>query len=305
MEILTYRELESRDGLLPLLDHAFNWIFDERQFDDFMKIDPRLKNSPVGFCALENGRIIGYAGVMDVATRTLEGTTEHVGGLYGVTTLPGFTRRGVFTTLMGKAHEYFREKGYRFSFLGTSPALVAHRLYEKLGYADVVEYPSAYKVVWNKSRNARIEGLVSAFEPQRMLKIYNEATEGMTGLVVRDIPYLKMLKKVEGIKSKQFLIDDEGYVVFREDKAAIWVRELIATGKKENEKLVAVIEQRAKAIVCNRAIRDRHLLEVYRSRCYIIQEKGYAVMMCKPLIGGASFTQTYGDKFFLTRLDSF
>jgi GNAT superfamily N-acetyltransferase len=270
LEILTYRELESRDGLLPLLDHAFNWIFDERQFDDFMKIDPRLKDSPVGFCALEKGRIIGYVGVMDVATRTLEGTTEHVGGLYGVTTLPGFTRRGVFTTLMGKAHEYFREKGYRFSFLGTSPALVAHRLYEKLGYADVVEYPSAYKVVRNKSRNARVEGLVSAFEPQRMLKIYNEATEGMTGLVVRDIPYLKMLKKVERIKSKQFLIDDEGYVVFREDKAAIWVRELIATGKKEDEKVVAAIEQRAKAIVCNRAIRDRHLLEVYRSRCYII-----------------------------------
>lgn len=305
MKVLAYRELESRDGLLPLLDHAFNWIFDERQFGDFMKIDPRLKNSPVGFCALENGRIIGYVGVMDVATRTLEGTIEQVGGLYGVTTLPGFTRRGVFTTLMGKAHEYFRERGYRFSFLGTSPALVAHRLYEKLGYTDAVEYPSAYKVVRNKSRNAQVEGLVSAFEPQKMLNIYIKATKGMTGLVVRDIPYLKMLRKVEGIKPKHFLIDDEGYVVFREDKAAIWVRELIATGKKETEKLVAAMEQRAKTIVCNRAILDKTLLEVYRSKGYLIQEKGYSVMMCKSLAGGVSFTQTYGDRFFLTRLDSF
>jgi GNAT superfamily N-acetyltransferase len=305
LEISTYRELESKDGLLPLLDHAFNWIFDEHQFGDFVKIDPRLKNSPVGFCALENGRIIGYVGVMDVATRTLEGTTEQVGGLYGVTTLPGFTRRGVFTTLIDKAHEYFREKGYQFSLLGTSPALIAHRLYEKLGYTDAVEYPSAYKVVRNRSRNARAKGLVSAFEPQKMLNIYNKATIGMTGLVVRDIPYLKMLRKVEGIKPKQCLIDDEGYVVFREDKAAIWVRELIAASKKETEKLVVAIEQRTKAIVCNRVIMDRHLLEVYRSRCYLIQEKGYAVMMCKPLVADASFTQTYGDKFFLTRLDSF
>jgi hypothetical protein len=270
-----------------------------------MKIDPRLKNSPVGFCALENGRIIGYVGVMDVATRTLEGMIEQVGGLYGVTTLPGFTRRGVFTTLMGKAHEYFRERGYRFSLLGTSPALVAHRLYEKLGYTDVIEYPSAYKVLRKKSRNARVEGLVSAFEPQRILNIYNKATKGMTGLVLRDIPYLNMLRKVEGIKPKHFLIDDEGYVVFREDKAAIWVRELIATGKKGTEKLVAAIEQKTKAIVCNRAILDKTLLEVYRSRDYIIQEKGYAVMMCKPLTGDVSFTQTYGDRFFLTRLDSF
>jgi len=36
LKVLTYRELESRDGLLPLLDHAFNWIFDERQFGDFI-----------------------------------------------------------------------------------------------------------------------------------------------------------------------------------------------------------------------------------------------------------------------------
>jgi len=302
---MTYRELESRDGLLPLLDHAFNWIFDERQFGGFIKIDPRLKNSPVGFCALENSKIIGYVGVLDVATRSLGGMIEHVGGLYGVATLPGFTRKGVFTTLIEKAHEYFRESGYRFSFLGTSPALVAHHLYEKLGYKDVVEYPSAYKVLRRKPRNARVEGLVSAFEPQKMLEIYNKATQGMTGLIVRDIPYLNMLKKVEGIQPKHFLIDDEGYVVFREDKAAIWVRELIATGKKETEKLVAALEQKAKAIVYNRAILDKTLLEVYRSRDYIVQEKGYAVMMCKSLTRDVSFSQTYGDRFFLTRLDSF
>jgi hypothetical protein len=83
------------------------------------------------------------------------------------------------------------------------------------------------------------------------------------------------------------------------------VRELVATGKKETEKLVAAIEQKTKAIVCTRAILDKTLLGVYRSRDYIIQEKGYAVMMCKPLTGDVSFSQTYGDRFFLTRLDSF
>lgn len=305
MKVLTYRELQSKDGLLPLLDHAFNWVFDERQFDGFAEIDPRLKNSPIGFCALENGRIVGFVGVMDVATRTLEDTTEQVGGLYGVTTLPGFTRRGIFTTLMGKAHEYFKEKDYRFSFLGTSPVLIAHGLYEKLGYEDVIEYPSAYKVVRNKSRNIHVGGLISVFDLQKMLSIYRNATKKMTGLVVRDIPYLKMLRKVEGIRPKQCLIGDEGYVIFKEDKSTIWVRELIATSKKEAEKLVAAIEQRAKATVCNRIIMNRPLLEVYRSRGYLIQEKGYSVMMCKPMTAEASFIHTYGNRFFLTRLDSF
>jgi hypothetical protein len=72
MKIIPYRDLELKDGLLPLLDHAFYWIFNRRQFEDLVKIDSRLKNSPVGFCAIEDGRIIGHVGVMDLATRTLD-----------------------------------------------------------------------------------------------------------------------------------------------------------------------------------------------------------------------------------------
>jgi len=128
MKIIPTRDLESKDGLLPLLDHAFYGIFNHRQFEDLAKIDSRLKNSPVGFCAVEDGRIIGHVGVMDLATRTLDRSIEYVGGVYNVATLPGYTRKGVCTTLMSRAHEYFRDKRYGFSFLSTSQALVAHDL---------------------------------------------------------------------------------------------------------------------------------------------------------------------------------
>lgn len=43
MKILTYRDLESRDDILPLLDHAFNWVFDQRQFENAIKIDPQIE----------------------------------------------------------------------------------------------------------------------------------------------------------------------------------------------------------------------------------------------------------------------
>jgi hypothetical protein len=84
MEILAYRDLKSRDGLLPLLVNAFNWVFNETQFEDYIKIDPRVGDGPVGFCAVENGRIIGHVGVVDLATQTLNGKMEYAGGLYGV-----------------------------------------------------------------------------------------------------------------------------------------------------------------------------------------------------------------------------
>jgi predicted acetyltransferase len=139
MRIVTCKELKSKDGLLPLLDHAFNWPFSQNQFEEIISIDPRLKNSPVAFCAIENNRLIGHIGVMDLATRTLDRSIEYVGGIFGVATLPGHTQKGVCTTLMNTAHQHFKEKHYRFSFLSTSPALVAHALYEKLGYTDLTE----------------------------------------------------------------------------------------------------------------------------------------------------------------------
>src|SRR4030043_413590 len=76
MEIRTYRELKSTDELLPLLDHAFRWTFNRRSFEQVAKMDPRLKDSPIGFCGLENGHIIGFVGVMDLSTRTLKGNAD-------------------------------------------------------------------------------------------------------------------------------------------------------------------------------------------------------------------------------------
>ena len=36
MEILSYREIDSKDGLIELLDDVFNWISNQKAFDDFV-----------------------------------------------------------------------------------------------------------------------------------------------------------------------------------------------------------------------------------------------------------------------------
>jgi predicted acetyltransferase len=305
MKIIPYRELESKDGLLPLLDHAFKWVFNQSQSDDIVKIDPRLKNGPVSFCAIEDGRIIGHVGVMDLTTRTLDRSIEHAGGLYGVATLPGYARRGVCTTLMNEAHEYFRNKQYRFSFLSTSHALVAHALYEKLGYDDLTEFPSVYKVFHRKKADHYPKEDTLRFDPERILAIYAEFSKEKTGLVVRDTAYVKMLKKIEGIKRKQCIVDEVGYVIFREDKTGIWIKELVALNAEQMHKLVGLLENRTIGAVYDRSVLDARLLDVYRSRGYLIQNRSYGVMMSKPLTYRASAKKTYGDRFYLSRLDAF
>lgn len=305
MKVLTYRELESKDGLVPLLDHAFNWVFNQDRSEKIAKNDPKLKNSPMGFCAVEDGRIIGHVGVMDLVTCTMNGIVERAGGIYGVATLPGYTRRGVFTNLMNSAHEHFMEKNYRFSLLCTSPTLIAYGLYKRLGYVDLVEYPTAYKVVKAEKRRTVKKGKTAKLDFDKILGIYNEFTKDKTGLVIRDKPSLKWSWKTEGIKPKQCIVGEEGYVVFKEDKAGTWIRELVALNVKEMHRLIGLMEERTRGVVYDRAVLDKTLLEVYRSRGYMIMERGYSLIMFKPLTTGLSFKQVYGDKFHLSRLDAF
>lgn len=308
MEIRTYRELGSTDELLPLLDHAFRWTFNRRSFEQVAKMDPRLRDSPVGFCGLEDGHIIGFVGVMDLLTRTLKGNVEYVGGVYGVATLPGETRKGICTALFERVHEYFREKGYCFSVLGTSHTIVAHGLYRKLGYADLFECPSAYKLI--KTKQSKLpKKKTDKPDLDKMLEIYNERVVGKTGFVVRDAAYFKLLKKSEGFTQKECIVDKEGYILFKEVKGmwvnGIWIRELVAINVKQMNKLLDKAEAKAKEMIYDRAVMDEKLLQVYRSRGYMVQERSHGVIMVKPLVTGADFGKTYGDRFYMTGLDFF
>jgi hypothetical protein len=65
------------------------------------------------------------------------------------------------------------------------------------------------------------------------------------------------------------------------------------------------LENRTRGAVYDRAVLDARLLEVYRSRGYMVQNRSWGVMMFKPLTSGASFKKTYGDRFYLSRLDAF
>jgi len=310
MEILTHREIESKETLLPLMDNAFGWPFNPRMYERLVKIDPRLKNSPVGFCAVENGRAIGYVGVMDLATRTLNGNPEYVGGIYGVATLPSHARKGISTALMNRVHEHFRERNYRFSFLCTSHTLVAYTMYQNLGYTDLLERPSVYKVLNQKKVKAAVKQRKGKLDFDRLLKIYSEFVKDKTGLVVRDKAYLTMLKKTGYFSGKDCIIEEDGYVIFRSNwggtwTKATWIRELIALNAKQMDRLVGFVEAKATDLIMDRDVLDKALLQVYKSRGYMIEKRSHVVIMVKPLTADASFKKTYGDKFYLTDLDFF
>ncbi len=145
MEIKTYRELESKDELFPLLDQALWERFVPIEFEETIQSDPRLRDSPVGYAITEDDHVNGFVGVMDLVTKTFQGVKMRVGGIWNVATHPSYTRRGIATNLMDKAHECFRKRGYMFSFLTTGRATTAYQLYQKLGYQETLTLPTPTK----------------------------------------------------------------------------------------------------------------------------------------------------------------
>jgi predicted acetyltransferase len=304
MKIVAYRDLESKSGLLPLLEQAFGWPFSEEEFNRFVKIDPRLKNGVVGFGALENGKVVSYVGAMDLTTRTLDGAVELAGGVYGVATLPGYTRQGFSTALFKTTHEYFRSKGYRFSFLNTGRALVAYSLYKKLGYSDVHSYPSVYKVLNTAKQTVRSRRSVKP-DLDKVLSLYNSYVRNKVGLVVRDRSYLEMLAKDKRLTSKGTICTDKGYVVFGKERYFTRILELVTLNKTEAVDFIRTLEQATRGVIFGRAIFDKTLRRVYASRGYTVLDEGHGVFMVKSLESETLFGQVYGGDFFQTSMDHF
>jgi predicted acetyltransferase len=147
---------------------------------------------------------------MDLAARTVDNNSEKVGGIYGVATLPGHTRKGICTALLNRAHEHFLERNYRFSFLITSPNIVAHGLYEKLGYFDVTSFPGVYKVKEKPKKQKTVKReRASKLNLTGMLGIYRECVKNKTGFVARDEKYMKMLAKIHEIAAKECIITEK------------------------------------------------------------------------------------------------
>ena len=303
LKILTYQELKEKDALLPLMEQAFGWPFDPEEFERTIKIDPRLGGSCVGLCALDGEILVGYVGIMSLNTKTIEGKVEKAGGIYGVATLPGHTRQGICKTLLNRAHEYLIEKQYRFSFLTTSPTLVAHQLYKKQGYTDVTSFPGAYKVTLQRKNKEKTQPKTK-LDFGRILQIYTKYVKNKTGLVVRDEAYMKMLAKTLKISAKECIITDRGYTIFKKEARALRIRELAAADEKEMRLLIRLTESKAEDLTYARAVLDPNLRRVYRSLGYSVLQEGHGVIMVKEL-ADTTFYQQYGDKFYMSALDHF
>jgi predicted acetyltransferase len=305
MDIVTYRELKQKDDFMMLMDLAFWWPLSPKAMEERITSDVRLKDGPVGFCAVEDDRLVGHAGAMDIPTKTAEGKTETVGGIWGVATNPSSARRGISKRLMEKAHDYFRSKNYRFSFLCTGRTIIAYAFYRKLGYAEVEpvnQFKGAFKVL-DRAESGR-RSVSPTIDPARIYRLYRKFVEGKTGFVIRQEDFATLHAKRKKFDEKISIFKENGYALLTESQDVTKVQELVAFDEATRRELIDEIEQGAKSGVINHVITDQWLLGEYRSRGYRTQSGEDGVMMVKNLTD-AGIDEVYGNSFYLGILDWF
>jgi ribosomal protein S18 acetylase RimI-like enzyme len=304
MEVKAYRELKSKDELFPLIDQALWEYLNPIEFERDIEADPRLEHSSIGYAAIERGSVIGFVGVMDMVSRSLDGSEVKVGGIWDVATHPSHTRKGVATVLMQKAHESFQEEDCWFSLLTSGRADIAYSFYRKLGYEEVLTFPSAYKII-KPTKKPIVSGRKRKLDWNRILEIYRQVTEDRTGLVIRSRKYMKMLEQRSIIQSDKTIQTGKGYALLKEKEGKVSIKEITAPTKEETIRLVRRVEEKALKTVIDRAVLSDRTLDAYRSEGYMTLTQSYGVLMAKPLTKSTTFKRVYGDKFYLSSVDLF
>jgi predicted acetyltransferase len=304
MEIVTYRQLEPKDGFMLLMDQAFWWPLSPSQLEKLTSLDIRLKNSPVGFCAVEDGKLAAFVGVLDIPTKTVSGNVETVGGIWCVATNPRFANRGICKTLMAKAHQYFQEKNYHFSFLTTSRTIIAYAIYVKMGYVEVEKvniYPEAYKVLPEDKPGEKVE---ARLDPEKIFDLYQKSVRDKTGFVVRQDDFLAVSLERKRFDEKKSVLLENGYALVGGPREVSRIMELVSLDEQTYHKLLDQVESITPNGVIDRMITDEKLLEIYKDRGYCIEEGDHGVVMVKRL-GKFEFEEKYGDAFHIGMMDLF
>ena len=305
MDIVTYRELEPKDESMMLMELAFWWPVSPQDLEEVINIDIRLRNSPVGFCAVKDGRLAGFVGVMDIPTKTVNGETEIVGGIWAVATNPDFARQGICQSLMDEAHNYFLKKKYRFSFLCTTRTIIAYSIYDKLGYTEVKrinQFPSVYKVL-NKAEPGDKKTDTKP-DHEKIYKIYEKFMEEKIGFAVRQKDFVTMSAKRKRVDEGKSIQKEKGYALVTDFRNVIMVQDIVALDDATYRELVDEIEKLAPKGVLDRLVADERLLSIYESKGYRVQKGDNSVLMVKSLTD-ASIDKAYGESFYMGSLDWF
>jgi hypothetical protein len=212
---------------------------------------------------------------------------------------------------MNAAHRNIAAAGIDLVFLFTGRTIVAHLLYESLGYSDIAYSRLGFKFLRKKPKSRVTFKSYNDKLQAKLFEIYSQQIKGMYGLV-RSKRYLD-LAKAKGLKNKDVqvaYINKQliGYAVVKEGKKQLSVDEVYALKRVYISEIIKGIESKSKKDLIVIEVQP-YLESIYKKLGYKIEE-GYGVFMGKSLKGVSSekikdILGVRENKFSISSLDAF
>ena len=312
MEIVEYEEVDPLDVLhLNLL--CLDFALTPELVAMIRHMDPR----PFPFFALYTGvanQVAGQVGVSRLPVVSINGA-EEIGGIWGVTTLPTFTRHGISVRLLEEAHTRMRAAGLLFSTLRTNQSCVAYNLYRKLGYEKVGASASALarrdvlprqSPIWAERANSEQLPLADQF--------FEKVAKNHLGFARRHIPFFPSLDRAGYLATHNLWLlwhDDElvGYAAASTAQSTLRIANLLLSEGIDPVVAVAALVHEQDAAYVHVRVDHRANLASYLHADFRLAERGWEAFMVKPLTAASTVEQfrtlfrVNSDRFLMSYLD--
>jgi predicted acetyltransferase len=313
---VTYDEVDPEQALMLDL-FCFGWPMTPQTARYLRKYDRRYSKYFGLYALNDEGRAVSQVLVLHIQTRTKNGK-ELVGGIQGVGTLPRYSRQGYSIALMTRAHELLAEAGIRISFLLTSASLVAHEMYQKLGYSTIASFQRGIRAV-ERTHSKRLLTL-KRYEPKHAAavdRLFTRQTEGSLGFVYRQPKYLTIMRKAYPNLAERTSVAIAkgrvvGYVCANSESGCTNIDELVALDDDVKRLILMELERKFKPkylFVSN--LIDSELTRFYEQDGFTIQGPGWGRVMAMGIdrsISTREITDLYGVNercFTLYSVDNF
>jgi len=306
MRIVPYDDLRDRLGFTRVMHSSFWWAALPERVAESRKLDPRYRDT-YGYGMLKDGRLAGFAGVMDIPVRTLDRGVEQAGGIFAVGTLPDAARRGIATRLLERCHAHFREKGYRFSFLFTSHSLVARALYLRLGYADLPrsrDYAGKALKLLPKTKAKKQRGRRPKPDYGRIERLFAEVMGDRDGFTPREPGWVKATVAGQKLNPAEFVVERDGYALVELSRDCIYVTELVARTRAAADRILGKVLAKGRRLVIALYLSEPSQRALYRRHGFTLQRRNYGCLMVKPL-GTTPVRRAFSPRSYFSLVDQF
>jgi hypothetical protein len=140
---------------------------------------------------------------------------------------------------------------------------------------------------------------------EHVARAFSEFTADRTGFVIRTMDFVSFQEWKGEFDPVVSVFIDGGYALVNDHHGPLEIAEITGLNFETQDKVIEILEMRAKGAIVDPWVTDNGLLEVYKKRNYITYKDHYVVVMAKALEPGVTVEDVSGNAVYMSKFEIF